>query len=49
MGRFEFVKQDRQVRSSMVPTEDGDGSRDKAMPTLAQATEKCQRAFLQAP
>lgn len=47
MDSFEFVKQGMQVRSSVVPKEDGDGSRDRAMLILAQATETCQRAFLQ--
>lgn len=49
MGSFEFIKQDMQVRSSVVPTENGNGSGDKTMLALAQATEKCQRAFLQVP
>lgn len=48
-GSFEFIKQNMQVRSPVVPTEDGDGNGDKTMPALAQATEKCQRAFLQVP
>lgn len=49
MGRFEFIKQDMLVRSSVVPIEDGNGREDKTMPALAQATEKCQRPFLQVP
>lgn len=39
MGSFEFIEQDMQVMSSVVPTEYGDGSGHKIMPALAQATE----------
>lgn len=35
MGSFEFTKEDMQLRSSVVPIEDGDGSGDKTMPALA--------------
>lgn len=50
-GSFEFFffNQDMQVRISAVPTEDGNGKGEGAMPTLGQATEERQGAFLQVP